>query len=75
MATLTLANRLNPHQLSARQHREFRVFPTGETEYQWRIVALRANTTISRHRSLSFALRKCTRLNKQRSRGVSHAIN
>jgi hypothetical protein len=42
-----------------------RVFPTGEAEYHWRIVALATNQTISLHRSLTYALRKCARLNEQ----------
>ena len=56
MATPTLANPLKP---------DFRVFPTGEAEYSWRIAALATDQTISRHRSLTYALRKCSRLNEQ----------
>jgi hypothetical protein len=41
------------------------VLPTGEAEYHWRIVALATNQTISHHKSLTYALRKCTRLNRQ----------
>jgi hypothetical protein len=55
MATPTLANLLKP---------AFRVFPTGESDYYWRITALASNQTISRHKSLAYALRKCTRLNE-----------
>jgi hypothetical protein len=84
MATLTLANPLNAHQLFARTVRpaaslrypkpqsDFRVFPTGEAEYHWRIAALDTNQTISRHKSLSFALRKCTRLNDRSGEGARH---
>ena len=82
MASLTLANSPNPHPLSAESVRpfvpprhpkprpEFRVFPTGKPEYHWRIVAVASNQTISRHKSLTFALRKCTQLNKQRGEGA-----
>ncbi len=87
MAESTLANSLKSIQFSAAivranarsKHRqlqsEFRVFPIAEGEYHWRIAALETNGTISRHKSLSFALRKCTRLNKQRRGGTSHEIN
>jgi hypothetical protein len=79
VATSTLANPSNPHPLFAavrafvlpsypKPQPEFRVFPTGEAEYYWRIVALATDRTISRHKSLSFALRKCTRLNGQRGK-------
>ncbi len=44
---------------------KFRVFPTTEAECPWRIVALTSNQTISRHKSLTYALRKCARLNEQ----------
>jgi hypothetical protein len=82
VATPTLANSPNPHQLFtrivrpfppptyAKSHPEFLVFPTGEAEYPWHIVASASNRTISRHKSLTFALRKCTRLNQQRSEGA-----
>jgi hypothetical protein len=78
VATSNLANPPDHHQLFAETERsvavpmqpkpqpEFRVFPTGEAEYHWRIAALATNRTISRHNSLTFALRKCTRLNEQR---------
>jgi hypothetical protein len=87
VATSTLANPLNLLQLFTRIVRpfppltyaksqpEFQVFPTGKAEYHWRIVALGTSKTISRHKSLSFALRKCTRLNEQRSEGASNEIN
>ena len=87
MATPTLANPLNPHPLFARIVRpvvsrrypksqsDFRVFPTGEAEYHWRIAALATNKTISRHKNLSFALRKCTRLNDRSGEGARHDSN
>ena len=85
MATPTLANPLNPHQLFAtrsfaltsrpklRPH--FRVFPTDEAEYHWRIAALATDQTVSLHKSLSFALRKCKRLNNRSGKGAGHEIN
>jgi len=87
VATPTLANPLNPHPLFARIVRpvassrylkpqsDFRVFPTGEAEYRWRITALATNQTISLHKSLSFALRKCTRLNDRSGEGARHGSN
>jgi hypothetical protein len=66
MATPTLANPLKP---------SFRVFPTGDAEYSWRIATLVSNQTISRHKSLSFALRKCIRLNARSGKGASNANN
>jgi len=87
VATSTLANSPNPHQLFTRivrpfppltyrrRHPEFQVFPTGEAKYHWRIVALDAGRTISRHKTLTFALRKCTRLNKRHSEGARNEIN
>jgi hypothetical protein len=54
---------------------EFRVFPTGKTQYHWQVVALAANRPISRHKSLTLALRKCIRLNKQHSKGVRNENN
>ncbi len=86
MAKPTLANSRNRHQLFARTPGSFtpsfpkpqfvfRVFPTGEAVYPWRIAAPAANQTISRHKSLSFALRKCTRLNGQRAEGGRNAKN
>jgi hypothetical protein len=87
VATSTLANRSDPLQLSADRVRpvapsnhlkpqlEFRVFPTGHAEYHWRIVALTTSEIISRHKSLGFALRKCTSLNKQRVEGAKNATN
>jgi hypothetical protein len=75
VASPTLANSLSPLQLFAQRQREFRVFPTGDAEYHWRIVASRTNRTVSRHKSLSFALRKCSRLNKTAPRRASHEIN
>lgn len=87
MARSTLANSPDPHQLfpvvpplfappsSPKLHHDFLVFPTEESEYHWRIVALPSNQTLSRHKSLAFALRKCTRLNQQRSKGARHETN
>jgi hypothetical protein len=86
VATSTLANPLNPHPLFAvarafapptypKPQPEFRVFPTGEAEYHWRIVALSANRIVSRHKSLGFALRKCTRLNEQCGKGARNETN
>lgn len=66
MATPTLTNPLKSN---------FRVFPTGEAEYHWRIAASATNQTISRHKSLSFALRKCSRLNHRSGKGASDANN
>jgi hypothetical protein len=82
VATSTLAKPLSAHQLFARIVRplasrhspklqpDFRVFPTGEAEYCWRIVVSATNQTISRHKSLGFALRKCTRLNNRSGEGA-----
>ena len=87
MATSTLANSSNSHQLFthivrpfasltyAKSQPEFLVFPTGEAKYHWRIVALGTSRTISRHKILSFALKKCTRLNEQRSKGGRNETN
>jgi len=87
MAIPTLANSPNPLQLfthtvrlfpspnHAKSQPEFLVFSTGQAEHSWRIVALGTGRTISRHKSLSFALKKCTRLNQQRSEGASNEIN
>lgn len=87
MATSTLANPLNAHQLFARMvrpvasrrypklHPDFRVFPTGEAEYHWRIVAITTNQTISRHKSLGFAVRKCSRLNGRGGEGARNDNN
>ena len=87
MATSTLANPSSSHWLLAETGRlfappiyrkslpEFRVFPTGQTEYHWRIVALASNRTISRHNSLKFALKKCTWLNNRRGKGARNETN
>ena len=87
MATSTLANSPNPYQLFAaivqpfaprtyqKPQPNFRVFPTGDAEYHWRIVALGTSRTISRHKILSFALKKCTRLNEQRDEGGRNETN
>jgi hypothetical protein len=77
VAPSTLAKSPNSHQLFAQVVRPFTpqsspksrpnfvVFPTGEAGYPWRIGALGTSRTVSRHKSLSFALRKCNRLNQQ----------
>ena len=87
MATPTLAKSPSPHQLLARIVRpftppnypkpqpEFLVFPTSQAEYQLHIVALAGNRTISRHKSPTFALKKCIRLNKQRCEGARNETN
>jgi hypothetical protein len=86
VATSTLANppsshqwlavvRLPPRQRHPKSPSSFRVFPTGEAEYHWRIVALATDRTISRHKSLTYALRKCVRLNGQRGKGASNETN
>jgi hypothetical protein len=87
MATPTLANPRNAHQLLAEATRPltalsypksqlyFRVFPTGQAEYYWCIVASATNQTISRHKSLSFAITKCKRLNDLSREGARHDIN
>jgi len=76
VATSTVAKSLDPYPLLAeilppqarlryaKRQPEFRVFPTGSAEYHWRVVALATSRTISRHKSLALALRKCTWLNK-----------
>jgi hypothetical protein len=80
VAASTVTNPTNAHQLfpgtarvfplphRPKAHPHFRVFPTGETEYHWCIVALATNRTISRHKSLARALRKCSWLNEQRGK-------
>lgn len=85
MATPTLANPSNPHHLFADTARlfapalypksqpEFLVFPTGQPQYHWCVVASATNRTVSLHNSLPLALRKCTRLNKQRGKGARNA--
>jgi hypothetical protein len=87
VAISTLANSLNLHPLFAARVRlsarpnypkpqpDFRVFPTGEAEYHWRVVALGTSRTISRHKSLTLAPRKCARLNGERRKGGVNEIN
>jgi hypothetical protein len=87
VAAPTVAKSPNPHQFPAEILRpfalpicpkpqpEFLVFPTGTTEYLWRVAALATTQTVSRHKSLTFALRKCTRLNAQRREGVRNETN
>jgi hypothetical protein len=85
VATPTLANPFNPlfarivRPVASRRYSQpqsgFRVFPTGEARYHWRIAALATNKTISRHKSLSFALMKCTRLNDRSGEGARHDSN
>ena len=76
MATPTLTNSLNHYQLFARivlpvamstcaKPQHFLVFPTGNSDYPWRIAGSATNRTVSQHKSLVHALRKCTRLNYQ----------
>jgi hypothetical protein len=83
VATSTLANSPNPHQLfaaiaraAAPSHRKpratFRVFPTGTTKYPWRLEELGIEQTVSCHKSLTFALKKCTRLNQSRRKGATN---
>ena len=77
MARPTLANPPRHQQLlaSPKPRPDFRVFPVSEAEYHWRIVVLATNQTISRHKSLSFAIRKCTQLNSRSGRGASNDSN
>ena len=87
MATPTLAKYPSPHQLLPRIARpfappsypkpqsEFLVFPSGQAEYHWHIVALAGHRTISRHKSPTFALKKCIRLNKKRCKGARNETN
>jgi hypothetical protein len=87
VATPTLANSSSSLQSSIRGVRpfppltqtksqpRFLVFPCQKAKFNWQIVSLGTSRTISRHKSLSFALRKCTSLNKQRRGGPSHEIN
>jgi len=86
VATPTLAKSPNSHQLFAAivqrfalRHRKarstFRVFPTGRAEYPWRIAEFATEQTVSCHKSLSFALNKCTRLNRSRGKGANHESN
>ena len=85
MATPTLPNRPRSHCLITAAVRvvgpsnrptskpSFRVFPTGEAEHHWRIAASATNQTISLHKSLSFALKKCNRPNSRTGKGAKHA--
>jgi hypothetical protein len=71
VARSTVAKSPNSHQPFAPTTRpkplhEFLVFSNGNTECPWHIVAVGSGRTVSRHKSLSFALRKCNRLNEQR---------
>ena len=84
MATPTLANFPNSYSVPRKTLRQalashcsksqatFRVFPTSSAEYHWQIVLLATNQTISRHKSLSLALTKCTGLNNVRSKGAKN---
>ena len=77
MARPTLANSLNSHQSFAQIVRPFAmpgcpklqshflVFPTGNAEHPWRIAASDTNRTVSQHKSLIRAIRKCSRLNER----------
>jgi hypothetical protein len=87
MALPTVANPLHFHQSLTGVARpfalpsypktqpRFRVFPTAEAVYPWRIAALSTNHTVSCHKSLSYALKKCTRLNEQRRKGARNESN
>jgi hypothetical protein len=86
VATSTPGNPLDPHRLFAAKLRlflpprypkqpKFRVFPTEEAEYHWRIVALPTSRIMSRHKSLTYALKKCIRLNQQRGEGGTNETN
>jgi hypothetical protein len=80
VATPTLANFRNrpplfadfgrpAPRIHAKPQPQFRVFPSDQVQFHWRIVALASNRTVSRHNSLGFALKKCTRLNGRREKG------
>jgi hypothetical protein len=43
---------------------EFMVFPTRTDTYVWKIVGIETNRTISRHKNLREALRRCAQLNR-----------
>lgn len=87
MAASTLANSSRSHKFLPKPARpfalpsypktqpRFRVFPTAEAVYPWRIAALSTDHTVSCHKSLSYALRKCTRLNEQRRKGARNESN
>jgi hypothetical protein len=87
VATPTLAKSPNPHQFLPKLARPFAppshpkpqfafcVFPTGKAVYPWRIAALATNQTVSFHKSLRFALSKCTRLNQWRGKGARNETN
>ena len=77
MATSTLANSSTSHQLVAETVRQFAVtsgpklqshflvFPASNAEYPWHVTVSATKRTISRHKSLIRAIKKCTRLNEQ----------
>lgn len=79
MAKSTLANSRYSQQIFAEVARplgpqnspicqlKFAVFATGVSEHPWRVADPTNNQTISRHKILRHALRKCTRLNKCRT--------
>jgi hypothetical protein len=69
VALSTLANSPNPHRLCVG------IVGTFARPVCPKLVALATNQTISRHKSLSYALRKCARLNGQRRQGVSNETN
>ena len=87
MATPTLANSPHSYQLLAESPRpgaattgpkpqtEFLVLPTGDGVYPWCIGTLAASRIISHHKSLTFALRKCTRLNALSGEGAGNDAN
>jgi hypothetical protein len=80
VAIPTLANPPRSHQLFAESLRlfaptarpkpqpAFLVFPTGGTEYRWRIIYLATNRTNPRHKRLTRGRRKCTWLNEHRGK-------
>jgi hypothetical protein len=74
VATPTLANPFSLHPRCPKPQPGFRVFPTGEAEYSWRIAALASNQTVSRHKSLAYAIRKCTRLNEHHREALADSL-
>jgi hypothetical protein len=48
---------------SVNHHPAFLVFPTLNSIYTWRVAAVEANRTISRHKNLALAIEKAERLN------------
>lgn len=52
----------------------FMIFPSTTAIYTWRIVGMESGRTISRHKLLAEALRKCEQLNL-RSAGTDEGIH